>query len=206
MKQIPINPHSPVPPAAKSGMDLCRSELYEKELLSIVEIEDRDERRREADHFRQALRHLHTHTSHALSVFLPDEKSRATALAQWRRADYQLWSDKMLGLIPEASFVWRIKDEEGRHVVDLYDKATISLPPTVGQLIDVGVEGVFFSVSYVVSSTTDVPMAGDCVVIYSASFDKPMRDYLMQKLSSWQTGGASEEATSVIQRFVPDWM
>lgn len=214
---VDLNPHTPVPETVRDGYDLLEADHYEQEIVKIIAQEDPEVRERDAGRVRLVVRALHTklvHAAEAIAGLMPHQPGKdpryntASILAQWRKADYTYWKEKHmpLGLMADVSFVWKVKNNNNETVGLFYDEATVSMTPQVGHLIDVGVPGVFFSVTSVVTSTTDVKMPGDCVAIYSAPFADEMVAYLKEHLKEWSTAENSIEAAEVIKRFVPEWL
>lgn len=212
-----LNPYMPVPKGVCNGYDLLDASHYEQEIVDLMAQEDEGRREQEARRVKLVLRALHTkmvHAAEAIAGLMPQGPDRdiryhtASIASQWRKADYIYWKEKHMpiGLLADVSFVWKVKNNNNETMGLFYDKATVSLPPQVGHLVDVGVPGVFFSVTSVVTATTDIKMPGDCVAIYSAPFSDEMISYLRDHLKEWSTPESSTEAAEVIKRFVPEWL
>ena len=213
---VALNPHTPVPETVRNGYDLLDVSHYEQEIERLLAhggdpvVQEREKRR-----VCLLIKTLHTklvQAAGALAGLLQEvpgkdpQHNTALVLAQWRKADYTHWKEQTmpLGLLTNVSLVWKIKNNET--VMLFYDNVTVTSPPQVGHLINVGVPGVFFSVTSIVTATTDVKMPGDCVAIYSASFTDEMVSYLQEHLKEWSTPETCPEAADVIKRFVPEWL
>lgn len=209
-----LNPYMPVPDTVRNGYDMLNTDLFEQAVAALAAS---DSRQADVDHACLVVRTLHMkllHATRAIAVTLSDgtdadtDRNTAAILADWREADYKYWGAKQMamGTMTEVAFVWRIRDEEGHIVHQFFDKATTPVPPQIGQFIDVGVPGMFFSVTAVISRTTDRTLDADCVAVCSCRLPRETIDYLTQRLSEWKTPEADTEAASVISRFAPDWI